>query len=218
MICRWQARGRIWERGVSLSWGSTNALPHGGLCPNHSCHTVHAVTGKFLRRIDPPAAPPPRPALVTIGTEVGRVFARDDAGQTVVLVALMFTVLIGFAALGIDIGRFYAERRYIQDAVDASALACARDYSRTGNVVSAWNAGFVLLRDRNLLANPLGMDLSNTIPPQGSEVYDGNVVEVHNLNSGILPTKSSGVGCRVAITVDVPTVLIKIVSPNLNTI
>src|SRR6266545_791495 len=147
MICRWQARGRIWERGVSLSWGSTNALPHGGLCPNHSCHTVHAVTGKFLRRIDPPAAPPPRPALVTIGTEVGRVFARDDAGQTVVLVALMFTVLMGFAALGFDV-----------------------------------------------------------------------IVEPHNLIDGILPVTTNGRGCRVAITVAVPTFLIKIISPALNTI
>jgi hypothetical protein len=34
-------------------------------------------------------------------------FVRQDAGQTVVLVALMFTVLMGFSALGIDIGRFY---------------------------------------------------------------------------------------------------------------
>ena len=145
-------------------------------------------------------------------------FVRDDAGQTVVLVALMFTVLMGFAALGIDVGRFYSERRYIQDAVDASALACARDYSRTGNVASAWAAGFDLLRDRNLLANPLGLDLTNAIPPQGFEVYDGNIVEVHNLNSGILPTNTSGVGCRVAITVDVPTFLIKLLSPALNTI
>ena len=41
------------------------------------------------------------------------------------LVALMFTVLMGFAALGVDVGRFYAERRYVQDAVDSAALASA---------------------------------------------------------------------------------------------
>ncbi len=128
----------------------------------------------------------------------------------------MFTVLMGFAALGIDIGRFYSERRYIQDAVDASALVCARTYSSTGDVVSAWNAGDALLQDRNLKANPLGITL--TYAARGSEVYDGGVVEVHNLNSGILPTNTSGLGCRVAITVDVPTFLIKIVSPALNTI
>src|SRR6266511_3007905 len=170
MICRWQARGRIWERGVSLSWGSTNALPHGGLCPNHSCHTVHAVTGKFLRRIDPPAVPPPRPAPVTIGTEVGRVFARDDAGQTVVLVALMFTVLMGFAALGIDIGRFYSERRYVQDAVDSAALACAYKYGHGGDEVAAWDAGNAILQDRNLKGNPLGLGVL-AYAARGSEEY-----------------------------------------------
>ncbi len=128
----------------------------------------------------------------------------------------MFTVLMGFAALGIDIGRFYAERRFIQDAVDASALACAKTYSQGGNVVAAWDAGNNLLQDRNLHGNPLGIAL--TYAARGSEVYDGGVVEVHNLNSGILPTNTFGAGCRVAITVDVPTFLIKILSPALNTI
>src|SRR6266540_568226 len=217
MICRWQARGRIWERGVSLSWGSTNALPHGGLCPNHSCHTVHAVTGKFLRRIDPPAAPPPRPALVTIGTEVGRVFARDDAGQTVVLVALMFTVLMGFAALGIDVGRFYAERRFIQGAVDSAALACAYRYAHGGVAADAWNAADLVLQNRNLRGNPLGLGVL-PYAAQGSEVYADGIVEPHNLIDGILPVTTNGRGCRVAITVAVPTFLIKIISPALNTI
>lgn len=143
-------------------------------------------------------------------------FVRDDAGQTVVLVALMFTVLMGFAALGIDVGRFYAERRYIQSAVDAAALACATRYAQGGVVVDAWNAGDRLLQDRNLNANPLGIVL--TYAARGSEVYDGGVVANQNLNSGILPTNTNGVGCRVAITVDVPTFLIKIVSPALNTI
>src|SRR5678815_1039291 len=127
MICRWQAYARIWERGVSLFRGSTNALPQSGLCRDQPCPRVHAMTGKFLRRIDPSRAPrSPRTLLVTIGTGMRKIrFARDDAGQTVVLVALMFTVLMGFAALGIDVGRFYSERRYVQDAVDAAALACA---------------------------------------------------------------------------------------------
>ena len=142
-------------------------------------------------------------------------FVRDDAGQTVVLVALMFTVLMGFAALGIDIGRFYSERRYIQDAVDSAALACAIKYAG-GDVALAWNAADALLQDRNLKANPLGIDL--TYAPRGSEVYAGGVVEPHNLTSGILPVQTNGRGCRVAITVDVPTFLVKIVSPSLNTI
>jgi hypothetical protein len=128
----------------------------------------------------------------------------------------MFTVLMGFAALGIDIGRFYSERRFIQDAVDAAALACVYNYGQGGDVVSAWNAADAVLQSRNLKANPLGID--SPYAARGSEVYAGGVVGDHNLISGILPVQTNGRGCRVAITVDVPTFLIKIVSPTLNTI
>ena len=128
----------------------------------------------------------------------------------------MFTVLMGFAALGVDAGRFYSERRYVQDAVDAAALACAYTYAQGGGVTGAWNAADRLLQDRNLLGNPLGITL--TYAAQGSEVYDNAIVAPQNLNSGILPTNNNGIGCRVAITVAVPTFLIKIVSPTLNTI
>jgi len=128
----------------------------------------------------------------------------------------MFTVLMGFAALGVDIGRFYSERRYIQDAVDAAALACVYNYGQGGDVVSAWNAADTVLQSRNLKVNPLG--INTPYAARGSEVYAGGVIGDHNLISGILPVQTNGRGCRVAITVDVPTFLIKIVSPTLNTI
>jgi len=128
----------------------------------------------------------------------------------------MFTVLMGFAALGIDIGRFYSERRYIQDAVDAAALACAQKYAQSAVVGDAWNAADALLQQRNLKNNPLGVEVKYA--PLGSETYDNAIITPHNLNSGILPVQTSGRGCRVAITVAVPTFLIKIISPALNTI
>jgi putative Flp pilus-assembly TadE/G-like protein len=127
----------------------------------------------------------------------------------------MFTVLMGFAALGIDVGRFYSERRYIQDAVDAAALACAYRYAQGGVSADAWNAANLVLQQRNLLGNPLGIPV--TYAAQGSEVYNPTVAD-QNLISGILPVSTNGRGCRVAITVQVPTFLIKIVSPSLNTI
>jgi hypothetical protein len=138
----------------------------------------------------------------------------------VVLVALMFTVLMGFAALSIDVGRFYSERRFIQDAVDSAALACAYKYAQGGVVADAWAAGDNVLQQRNLQNNPLGLGVGPggvEYAALGSEVYEPTVAE-RNLVSGILPVRTNGVGCRVAITVDVPTFLIKIVSPALNTI
>ena len=150
-------------------------------------------------------------------------FRRDESGQTIVLVALMFTVLLGFGALSIDAGRFYAERRFVQSAADAAALACARIYGSGGSVTEAWNAGDAVLNNisgsgtpRNLAGNPLGINV--TYAPQGSEVYDNAIVAPQNLRSGILPTTTGGMGCRVAMTVDVPTYMIKVLNPALNTI
>jgi hypothetical protein len=122
--------------------------------------------------------------------------------------------------MSIDIGRFYAERRFIQTAVDNAALACAINYSRGGTKETAWNAANAVLQDRNLKHNPLGLTL---LYPDRDDTgltygYDDGVLAAINLNSGILPVSSPATGCRVAITVAVPTYLIKIVSPALNTI
>ena len=54
-----------------------------------------------------------------------RALHADEAGQTVVIVALSFTLLLGFVGLAIDGGRFYAERRFLQTAVDAAEIGRA---------------------------------------------------------------------------------------------
>lgn len=51
---------------------------------------------------------------------------RGRSGQTLVLVALMLTALIGLAALAIDGNQAYAQRRRAQNAADAGALAGTR--------------------------------------------------------------------------------------------
>ena len=144
-------------------------------------------------------------------------FRRDERGQTVVLVALMFTILLAGAALAVDVGRFYAERRFIQDAVDAAAVACAIKYAQSGqDALAAWSAADDVLKNHNLKRNPLGLDVE--YKERGEERYDDNVAAPQNLNNGILPVTSNGVGCRVAITVAVPTYVIKVVNPGLTNI
>jgi len=140
-----------------------------------------------------------------------------------VLVALLFVLLLGFAALSLDVGRFYAERRYLQSAVDSAALACARAYSQGGTVQKAWNAADTTLQQFNLKADPVGATV--TYPGAGDQVagytqppvYDQNVVANQNLTSGILPI-AAPLGCRVAITANVQTYFIKLVQPSLTEI
>lgn len=51
---------------------------------------------------------------------------RQESGQGLVLGTLAMIVILGFAALAIDVGMFLHERREIQKAVDAAALAGAQ--------------------------------------------------------------------------------------------
>src|SRR5438552_2876954 len=147
----------------------------------------------------------------------------DEGGQTIVLVALLFVLLMGFAALSLDVGRFYAERRYLQSAVDSAALACARAYSQGGTVQTAWNAGDNILQKFNLKGDPIGAAI--TYPGAGDQVggynatlsYADNIVADQQLIGGIKPI-ATPLGCRVAITANVDTYFIKLVQPNINQI
>ena len=61
---------------------------------------------------------------------------RDERGLTLVLVALMASVLMMFVAFAVDVGGAFNQRRSAQSAVDAGALGGAQDlpsYSATDN-------------------------------------------------------------------------------------
>jgi Flp pilus assembly protein TadG len=55
---------------------------------------------------------------------------RDDAGATLLVVAIMMTVLLGMGALVIDVGKLYVERRELQNGADAGAFAVAQDCAK----------------------------------------------------------------------------------------
>lgn len=50
---------------------------------------------------------------------------RRQAGQTLVIFALSIVFLLGMAGVAIDAGRFVTQRRFLQNAADAAALAAA---------------------------------------------------------------------------------------------
>jgi Flp pilus assembly protein TadG len=52
---------------------------------------------------------------------------REELGQGLVLGTLAMIVILGFAALVLDVGMFLHEKREIQKAVDAAALAAAQE-------------------------------------------------------------------------------------------
>jgi Flp pilus assembly protein TadG len=73
--------------------------------------------------------------LAAVGTRrIARL--RDDEqreeGAVALIVAILFGlgVILGMAALTVDVGRLYAERRQLQNGADSAALAVAQDAAR----------------------------------------------------------------------------------------
>lgn len=121
----------------------------------------------------------------------------DERGQSVVAFAIFLTVLLGFAAVAIDAGRFYAERRFLQNAADAAALAAATALTQGRSASEAEQ----LARDtieRNYTREPTG---AAPDMPSGVPIYEsGHTGEPQYLVEGIL---INGTDVRVALRNDV---------------
>ena len=70
---------------------------------------------------------------------------KEEDGQSLVMVALLFVVLLSFSALVVDVGMLYVAKAELQNAADAGALAGAsvpladtinkaKEYARTNGV------------------------------------------------------------------------------------
>lgn len=143
---------------------------------------------------------------------------RAERGQVLVLFALLIVILLAFAGLAIEMGRVATERRYVQNAADAGALAICQKLIDGATDADAAAAGrsVALL---NLGSSPAGA--TETIAAYGFPVYeDGQPSTPEHLASGVLvETETVVVGtsvtvykrARVAIESTVPTVLGQIV-------
>jgi Flp pilus assembly protein TadG len=130
----------------------------------------------------------------TPGRERRRVsIARRERGQVVVIFALAVAGLIAAAGVAVDIGRFYSERRFLQNAADAAALAAAnaliRGESDADAVIAAQNS-----LARNFLGDPNGVVAA--LPPATPAYENGYAGTLSRLVNGIVV---SGGDVRVAV-------------------
>ncbi len=65
-------------------------------------------------------------------------YIRNESGQTMVLVALMIFVLLGFGALAVDVGAMTYQRSSMQNAADAAALAAASNLDNAESNATAY--------------------------------------------------------------------------------
>lgn len=133
-------------------------------------------------------------------------------GQVLVIFAIALVGLFAAAGLAFDIGRFYAEKRFLQNAADAGALAgvdaLIRGYSQ-----SDADTEIRSVLQQNLSVSPNG---TNPPLPPTTPVYEsGHAGDPAYLSNGIL---ISGCDVRVAVQSDVLYTFGRIVGLNDNTI
>ncbi|HEX5828224.1 MAG TPA: pilus assembly protein TadG-related protein [Candidatus Limnocylindrales bacterium] len=129
-----------------------------------------------------------------------RAHRTREAGQVLVIFVFALITLMGATGLAFDIGRFYMERRFLQNAADAAALAAGRVLVDGGTTDAARLEARAVLA-RNYASPPNGV-VPAMPPPTGSEVYEsGHAGEGPYLVDGI---RISGVSVRVAVRNTIP--------------
>ena len=118
-----------------------------------------------------------------------------ERGQVLVIFVLSLTAIFAAAGLAVDIGRLYIERRFLENAADAAALAAANSLIR-GNTTADARIDAMAVLTKNFASPPNG--LVPTLPPaSGSEVYEsGHAGDPSYLIDGIL---INGGDIRVAV-------------------
>ncbi len=132
-----------------------------------------------------------------------------------VLVALLMTLLMGMMALAVDGARFYAERRFLQNAADAAALACAQKLKSGGSTATAEATGRSVA-NTNLLSNPLGYGVAVATVPVYTNWYNSSgAADKRNLADGVVASAND---CRVALRATIDYTFIRIANPDLATV
>jgi Flp pilus assembly protein TadG len=92
-----------------------------------------------------------------------RLNSQRQRGAVMILFAVSLTVLLGFMALVIDLGRTYVVRTELQNAADAAALAGAKDLNQTSaGVTSAVTTAIAMAGKNNYkFSSPVVITIAN---------------------------------------------------------
>jgi len=146
------------------------------------------------RRADRRTDAPFRSGIFVLGRDRGgRARRRRSPGQVLVIFALAVTVLFAAAGLAFDIGRFYSERRFLQNAADAAALAAANAMIMGRSQSEADTEARAVLA-ANFSHDPNG--ITPSLPPTTPVYESGHAGDPTYLINGIV---FSGGEVRVAV-------------------
>jgi type II secretory pathway pseudopilin PulG len=103
---------------------------------------------------------------------------KDQRGISVILVAMLLTVLVGFVAFAIDIGYTYVARNQVQNAADAGALAGARFLIKTDGTINGLNDAVTGPSANQIAYNTATSNTSTGNPVTVNWTVDTNGLEV----------------------------------------
>jgi hypothetical protein len=129
--------------------------------------------------------------------------SRRQDGQVLPLVALFLVVLMGFAALAVDVSGAYSARRFYRSTADAAALAGAQDLQVSGSrLVTSGERIKARRHAMDSVTKELG--IIGSLPSACSTSGDSDVTDAcvlpgtafHvSIKAGAYPGQSSPIGC-----------------------
>ncbi|HET9416917.1 MAG TPA: pilus assembly protein TadG-related protein [Candidatus Limnocylindria bacterium] len=135
--------------------------------------------------------------------------AAAPRGQVLVIVALGIIVLLALAGIAVDVGRLMAERRHMQTAADAAALAACqslKDGAVADEAAASMRARSVA--SVNLQGSPSGTAGTIADPAVYRDEDGSGFLDADELVSGVVVSSTA---VRVAISGDVETTLARVV-------
>jgi Flp pilus assembly protein TadG len=134
-------------------------------------------TSEFMKVVD--GAPGQREVQKVRGNEL-RTLRSDQSGQSLIIVALAMVVILGIAAMTIDVGSWYVKHHQAQVTADAAALAASNCLADAGPGQTCTSTTDTT--DAATVATTIAKDNGVTIP--ASDVsFSGNSVTVTAPNS-----------------------------------
>ena len=120
---------------------------------------------------------------------------RRERGQVLILFVLALGVLMGMVAMSIDVGMIFVERRSLQNAADAAALAGVPELPESP---SAAEANALEWAENNGYTSDNGATVTVNTPYQGDPNAVEVVIEVEMpfIFARVLGLESTGVGAR----------------------
>lgn len=139
-------------------------------------------------------------------------FCRDESGQTLVLAALCMSVLIGMLGLSIDAGMLRNQKRLMQNAADAAALAGALELPSCGSTPNC--AALQAAAQSALKEN--GFPTSTLLTNCATSTSTGVQLTVNNSPCALSDDPNNGKTSTVEVIVSsrVPTVFARILGIN----